>query len=88
MDTPFLKIGVSYMDIHSIERLKTFPANEGRSEPSVEMYFKTGKSWSYVGAHYDIDEIARQIDAFYKQLPEPTGEEVNRFELMEVSDAK
>ena len=76
------------VDVRSIERLKKHEPSENVPEGYVQIFFKTGKYWNYVGEEYDIDEIAKMISDFYKQLPEPTGEEVSRFELMEVDSAK
>jgi hypothetical protein len=80
MLTPFMKLGKSYIDIRSIERMKRF-----ENPSSVEIWFKhTRSSWNYKGEKYDIDEIAKRIAAFYRQIPEHKEEELERFEILDL----
>jgi hypothetical protein len=78
MLTPFMKLGKSYIDIRSIERMKKF-------DGSVEIWFKhTRGSWNYKGEKYDIDKIAKRIEAFYRQIPKHKEEELERFEILDL----
>jgi len=73
-----MKLGKSYIDIRSIERMK-------KHEDSVQIWFKhTRDSWYYRGEHYDIDDIAKKIEAFYKQIPENKEAELERFEILDL----
>ena len=79
MLTPFMKLGKSYIDIRSIERMKRF-----ENPNSVEIWFKhTKRSWNYRGEQYDIDQIAKRIETFYRQMPEER-EETNRWEILDL----
>jgi hypothetical protein len=80
MLSPFMKLGRSYIDIRSIERMKRFD-----DPPSVSIWFKhTRGEWNYKGEKYDIDEIAKRIEAFYRQIPKHKEEELERFEILDL----
>lgn len=82
MLTPFIKLGKSYIDIRSIERMKKITIG---GIPAVKIWFKgTGAIWTYEGEHYDMDKIAKTIENFYRQIPEHAEEHIERFEILDL----
>ena len=100
MDTPFLKIGVSYMNVNSIERWQHTSKTErvlvGESyqvveKEGVKVYFKGGNSkgdkyWIYWDEDFEV--ISEMILKKSADWPEPSLDKVNRFEMMEIENAE
>ena len=90
MLTPFIKLGKSYIDIRSIERMKVVDRRkDGVMTPAVQILFKGSGfdgSWNYIGEEYDIDKIAKQIENFYEQIPEYEDDKItSRSEILDLS---